>query len=72
MTLEKKTIPACCPACGEADGWKEVINPFTTGIPIGKHIRIRLIQTRGFDFHQIEYRCKMCGYENKYDDRDRA
>lgn len=63
-------IPDCCPACKVRDMWKEVINPFTTGIPIGKHFRLKLMMTRGFGFYKVTYRCRKCGYENKYDCRD--
>jgi len=65
-------IPERCPACKEEDGWKEVVNPFTTGIPIGKHVRINLIHAHGFGlgFHKVKYRCKQCGFEGKYDYRD--
>lgn len=61
-------IPERCPCCKKKSGWKEVINPFTTGIPIGKHIRISLVAKRGFRF-KIKYRCRLCGYEKKYDYR---
>lgn len=63
-------IPECCPSCKERELWKEVINPFTTGIPVGKNIRFKIIRTRGFGFYNVKYRCKKCGYENKYDYRD--
>lgn len=63
-------IPDCCPVCQERNHWKEVINPFTTGIPIGKHIRIALIQTSGFGFYKVTYRCQKCGFEEKYDYRE--
>ncbi len=62
-------IPECCPSCNEKELWKEVINPFTTGIPFGKSIRIKLIRTRGFGFYKVKYRCGKCGYEASYDYR---
>ena len=65
-----KMIPEYCPSCKEKDTWKEVINPFTTGIPIGKNLRISIVLTRGFDFYKVKYRCQKCGYEDKYDYRD--
>ncbi len=64
-------IPDFCPSCKEIDEWKEIVNPFTTGIPIGKYIRISLIHTRGFGFYKLIYRCGKCGYECKYDYRDK-
>lgn len=63
-------IPECCPACQEKKQWKEIINPFTTGIPIGKNLRISLIKTTGFGFYKVKYRCGKCGFENKYDYRE--
>ncbi len=63
-------IPERCPACQEIDGWKEVINPFTTGIPLGKNIRIGFTHTQGFGFYKVKYRCEKCGYEDKYDYRE--
>ncbi len=65
-------IPDCCPSCKADEEWKEVINPFTTGIPIGKFLRISLIQAHGFGFYKVKYRCGKCGYEDKYDYRDKA
>jgi|GEM_PF-1718186 len=63
-------IPKCCPSCKETYFWNEVINPFTTGIPIGKHFRLKLLMTRGFGFYKVKYRCKSCGYEARFDYRD--
>lgn len=63
-------IPDCCPSCKNADEWNEVVNPFTSGIPIGKNIRISIIQTQGFGFYKVKYRCGKCGYEDKYDYRN--
>ncbi len=63
-------IPECCPACKDKDDWKEVVNPFITGIPIGKNIRISIIRIHGFGFYKVKYRCEKCGYEDKYDYRD--
>lgn len=64
-------IPDCCPLCKEITEWKEVINPFTTGIPIGNKIRFSLFHTQGFGFYKVTYRCGKCGYEKKYDYRDK-
>ena len=63
-------IPQCCPSCKEKNEWKEVVNPFTTGIPVGKRLRISLVYTRGFGFYKVKCRCGKCGYEGKYDYRD--
>ena len=62
-------IPDCCPLCKEIIEWKEVVNPLTTGIPIGKKICFSLFHTQGFGFYKVTYRCGKCGYENKYDYR---
>ena len=64
-------IPDCCPSCKEVTEWKEVVNPFTTGIPIGNNLRFSFIHTRGFGFYKVTYRCGKCGYEYKYDYRDK-
>ena len=40
-------IPECCPSCRAEKEWKEVINPFTSGIPLGKSFRIRLSVVKG-------------------------
>ena len=51
----------------QENGWKEVVNPFTTGIPIfGGLVRVSLIQTRGFRFRRVTWRCESCGFEAKY------
>lgn len=61
------TIPSRCPKCGSESGWKEVVNPFTTGIPLlGGRIRLSLIVTRGFRFLRVTYRCDDCQYSGKY------
>lgn len=69
------SIPACCPHCGDEKAWKEVINPFTTGIPIGKHIRFSFFSVRGLfssaikdklGMNKVTYRCKNCGFEGIY------
>lgn len=59
-------IPKCCPRCREEASWREVINPFTTGIPLGKYFRLRL--SRGARARYFKYRCGKCGYEGEYDD----
>jgi len=56
-------IPERCPICNERDQWEEVVNPFTTGIPIGANLRIGF----GSGFHKVKYRCGKCGFEDKYD-----
>ncbi|MBR3836096.1 MAG: hypothetical protein IKJ69_04855 [Clostridia bacterium] len=65
-------IPEQCPSCQETDGWKEVVNPFTTGIPIGKNMRINIgiVRTGCFGFYKVKYRCEKCGFEDKYDYRE--
>ncbi|MBE5773209.1 MAG: hypothetical protein E7337_04670 [Clostridiales bacterium] len=60
-------IPQKCPGCGDGNSWKEVINPFTTGIPIGKKSRIYF--ARGLNRNNFRYRCGKCGYEGVYDDK---
>lgn len=63
-------IPNCCPACGEKNEWKEKINPFTTGIPIGRFVRLRIGMTGTLRFHTYEFCCGRCGYAGKYDERE--
>ncbi len=69
-------IPECCPQCGDKKAWKEVINPVTTGIPLGKHIRISFLSVRGLfsgvikdklGMNKVNYYCKNCGFEGFYD-----
>lgn len=60
-------VPDRCPACQAENEWKEIINPFTTGIPIGKNLRICLFMSRGFGFHKLKYHCQKCGFEGEYD-----
>ena len=70
------SFPECCPRCGDEMAWKEVINPVTTGIPLGKHIRIRFLSIRGLfsgvikdklGMNKVTYRCENCGFEGVYD-----
>ena len=70
------SIPECCPRCGDAMAWKEVINPVTTGIPVGKHIRISFLSIRGLfsgvikdklGMNKVKYRCGNCYFEGVYD-----
>lgn len=70
------TIPSRCPNCNNKTQWKEKINPFTSGIPLGNGaIRFHLLSVRGLlaepvkkklGFYKIKYRCKNCGYEEIY------
>ena len=69
-------IPELCPSCKAREEWQEVINPFTTGIPIGGSVRFSLISNRGLfatpikkrlGFYNVKYRCEKCGYEDNYD-----
>lgn len=62
-------IPGRCPKCGSKTQWKEVINPFTPGIPLGNHIRISIFHFGGLAkmFRgKIQYRCYQCGFSKKY------
>ena len=65
-----KMIPDRCPVCQEQAQWKEIVNPFLTGIPIGKHVRIRIGLIKGFRIYKVIVRCGKCGYENTYDYRE--
>ena len=69
-------IPAKCPRCGRVKVWKEEINAFTSGVPIGGVARFRLISIRGIfahaikeelGFYKVKYRCKGCGFEEIYE-----
>ena len=62
-------IPDCCPSCKRKDTWMEDVDPFTTGIHLGKHFRIKLFSKRGFGFHKVKYECLNCGFWGKYDYR---
>lgn len=63
-------IPECCPSCKEKDGWKEVINPFTTGIPVDKHFRFMLCTGNIPRSYMLTYQCEKCGFKGKYDSRN--
>ncbi len=68
-------IPEKCPACGNRAQWKEQINIFTSGIPIGGKARFHLFSIRGLfaypikkalGFYTVTYRCRECGFREKY------
>ena len=68
-------IPECCPECGDEKSWKEVINPITSGIPVGKNIRISFFSVRGLfsgfikdklGLNKVTYRCRNCDFEGIY------
>ena len=68
-------IPECCPKCGNEKSWKEVINPVTTGIPVGKNIRISFLSVRGLfsgvikdklNLNKVTYHCGNCEFEGTY------
>ena len=40
-------IPSKCPKCGRTKAWKEEVNAFTSGIPVGVFGRIRIGAIRG-------------------------
>lgn len=63
-------IPENCPNCGAIKEWKENVNPFTTGIPIGKLLRISIGVTGTVRFHKYKYYCEKCGFKAEYDDRE--
>ena len=63
-------IPDRCPSCKEKEAWKEVINPITTGIPLLKHVRIHIGLVKGNHFFKLKYRCRKCGFEQTYPNRD--
>lgn len=69
-------IPSKCPKCGRAKAWKEDVNAFTSGIPLGSEVRVRFFSVRGIfskpikkklGFYKVKYRCKNCGFEESYD-----
>ena len=69
-------IPLKCPKCGRTKAWKEDINAFTSGVPIGNAVRFRFISVRGLfarpvkeslGFYKVKYRCKNCGFEETYE-----
>lgn len=66
-----RPIPGRCPQCRAVDEWKEVINPFTSGIPISENVRLHIFSTRGFGLH-VKYRCRKCGLTDKYSLKDKC
>ena len=69
-------IPSKCPKCGSKKQWKEVINPATSGIPIGNLGWVRTTFVRGLfaglfkeamGFYTVQYRCYKCGYKSEYE-----
>ena len=70
-----KGIPSKCPKCGRSKVWKEEVNAFTSGIPVGA-TRIRFLVIRGIfaepikkklGFYKVKYRCHHCGFEEHYE-----
>ena len=70
-------IPKHCPKCNNKTKWKEQINPFTSGIPVGNDaMRINLFPIRGIfartikkklGFYNVAYRCGNCGFTKIYE-----
>ena len=70
-------IPSKCPKCGRTKAWKEEVNPFTTGIPVGRAVRVSFFfSVKGIfsrpikeklGFYNVKYRCHNCGFEENYE-----
>lgn len=73
-------IPSKCPKCGKESGWKEEINPFQSGIPLGSgFFRLRIGVPRGLlgrpirkamGCCKVTYRCRKCGFRKEYPTED--
>ena len=72
-------IPSKCPKCGKTKSWKEEVNAFKSGIPVGGFGRIRLCVFRGLlarpvkkaaGFYKVTYCCHSCGFRKEYDTKD--
>lgn len=68
-------IPGKCPKCGRKKPWKEEINAFKSGIPVGALGRIRIGVPRGLlarplmkvmGCYNVTYRCHHCGFRKEY------
>ena len=72
-------IPAKCPKCGRNKAWKEEVNAFKSGIPVGGFGRIRIGAPRGLlarpfmkaaGYYKVTYRCHNCGFRKEYETED--
>ena len=72
-------IPSKCPKCGRSKAWKEEVNAFRSGIPVGGLGRIRLGAPRGLlarpfmkaaGYYNVTYRCHNCGFRKEYPTED--
>ncbi len=72
-------IPSKCPKCGRTKAWKEEVNAFKSGIPVGGLGRIRIGTPRGLfarlfmratDYYKVTYRCHNCGFCKEYHTED--
>ena len=72
-------IPSKCPKCGRTKAWKEEVNAFTSGIPVGVFGRIRIGALRGLlarpimkamGYYKVTYRCHNCGFRKEYETED--
>ncbi|MBO4888654.1 MAG: hypothetical protein J5589_10130 [Firmicutes bacterium] len=77
MRLFKKEPPKACPKCGEASGWRFVVedvpvnsemsasavNPFSTHSMRGS---VGQSAAGAIGKTRLLYRCENCGYEKKY------
>lgn len=69
-------IPSKCPKCGRTKAWKEEVNAFKSGIPVGGGLfRIRLGMgpgllsgpiRRALGCYKVTYRCRNCGFRGEY------
>ena len=69
-------IPSKCPRCGKSKPWREEINVFRSGLPLGAFGRLRLGVPFGLfarplrkamGCYRVTYRCGRCGHREEYD-----
>ncbi len=73
-------IPSKCPKCGRTKAWKEEVNAFKSGIPLGGGLlRIRFGMgpglfarpiKRAMGCYKVTYRCHNCGFRKEYETED--
>ena len=77
--FSSKKLPAVCPKCGKADGWRmltseapqdyvntaSAVNPFASA-PIRNTFGQNMTSTMGKKSKKLRYHCDNCGYEKTY------
>ena len=79
MNLFGRKPPKACPKCGEAGGWRcvvddglpsaqmsaQAVNPFSSA-PIRSPFGQNMTATMGQKKSRTRYRCENCGYEKRF------